>query len=67
MHSWVFRNRSRLMALYGLQKLSDSTRPSSLDSWDGGSKGTRPILERRSSDQVILFPVARPRVWSQGA
>jgi hypothetical protein len=61
MHSWVFRNRRRLLALYGLRfepQATDQKVPGS-SSWDGGMEPMRPLLERNNKGQVVLFPLAR--------
>lgn len=61
MHSWVFRNRRRLAALYGLRfEPQTSGQAQDSSSWDGGSEPKRPLLERNRKGQVVLFPKARP-------
>lgn len=67
MHSWLFRNRRRLMALYGLRKQPQTPKASATDSWDGGLVGSRALLKRLGKDQVVLLPVARRRELRKSA
>jgi hypothetical protein len=67
MHSWLFRNRRRLMALYGLRKQDETLKASETDSWDGGLVEPRPLLKRLDNDQVVLFPAVRHREFRKTA
>lgn len=73
MHSWLFRNRQRLMRLYGISPAEEGA---GTGPWDGdrrhdvGSDSELPKrwprVERRGSGEVILFPAARPRTRALG-
>ena len=75
MHSWLFRNRQRLMRLYGISPEAPSG-PVGTGSWDGNRRqGAEhdselpkrwPSVERRGTGEVTLFPAARPRTRALG-
>ncbi|MCP3916112.1 MAG: hypothetical protein GY711_11190 [bacterium] len=57
MHSWVFRNRARLRALYGVR---DEPRPAPAMPTPPGAPAAGTII--RSPDGVVLTPMRRRAV-----
>lgn len=78
MHSWLFRNRHRLMRLYGISQDEPARLGMGAGSWDGDQRRNEeaasipkrwPAVERRGTGEVILFPAAqlRARAIRKGA
>lgn len=58
MHSWVFRHRKRLHALYGPQPLRSSATSAPTDT--EAVRERCPGIERKPGGEVILHPAAKP-------
>ncbi len=62
MHSWVFRHRERLLALYGPPRLRRCEQESAEAPTEVRERW--PAVERRSGGEVILHPAVKPSARS---